>query len=1847
MISDKIASNIEIWKKKLLDMSMRNRMLNYKDSKNTLIISTPSATSLYDRLVNNDETLSFSTLAYEEQMSFDYDSNPFKENDEQSEDTDPGIIEFPGDITATINVKDTIRALKYLRNKAKTVNEEQGVNILFLSFGFLDWKETVYSKDSLQSPLVLVPVMLSIDGLLDPYKLSILDDEIVSNPTLAYKLETEFGVSLPSFDSSTDSLDDYFDKVRSSVKSFGWSVSEKVTLSCLSFNRINMYKDLQRRSEIIAVNPIVKAISGEEYASDVDFTVIKDYDHDSKSTPETVFQVVDADSSQQDAILLSKQGASFVLQGPPGTGKSQTITNIIAEALASGKKVLFVSEKMAALEVVYKRLAMAGLSDFCLVLHSNKANKKELLDSLHKVSTLNNIRITESAHFALSELKEKREKLNKYVKELHTKIEPFGKSIFEVNGLLAELDSVPDILFDLEREIIKGTSSEQYYSICLKVEELAKAKGKLSEDYERNTWKNCVLTSINHEMRHDISAKLQRVIDDVSAFELELTELFLSLDLKQSYSYATLSEIAKLMEKCIEEEAFPAEWLSCPPDAIEEYKRNAVTYKTRYKKEKDDRDSVCLMFSEDVFNLDAGQIISAINNEVQEISGALNAEHATKGFVIDNYKNIYENVLKAKERLSELNDIVSVVVDELQCEYPRSFEDYQMMISLMNYASIDYRAAKEWFETDENGFNRIIGALNEAENDISMLIRARDTVLTEYDKEVLDVDCQAMISRFRTEYTSAFRLFNKQYKEDCNALRACRKTPIKKISNEEALSVLNNIRAYKDLQEALQKSEEKYRSVLGSHYEGEATDFKALRELTEAFKWFARHYNFSFPEKLKESVISGSLTGKYLRKAARVAEILKDNHLEYFYKVINQDILAHKGDLTELISCADKLRICSENLVELIDKVRSHCITNDDLRSQLTLFNTLEEYQSMRKEDEQREAELKAKYLYLYEDLNTDWVKIKERIEWAQKLIGFKDEFGLSAGVLNSVATKDKTDQLQKISALIRAMISKTEEDINWFDSLFSDREVISCYNPKSIVSKAQRCIEHLEELETWIDFNKSMDECKKYKLEGFVNSVNESSISTNMILPSFKKRFFRLWLDAAMVDNPEIAGFRKGKQNDLIDAFRRLDNEQMVIAKQRIRAKLIDSIPDIDSFSSAQDEVAILRREMGKQRKIMPVRKLFESIPNLLPQLKPCLMMSPLSVSAFLQSENYHFDMVIFDEASQVKTENAIGAISRGAQVIIAGDIHQLPPTSFFASSISNEEEFDEEDDSDAFDSVLDVSRTVLPQTTLRWHYRSRNEALIAFSNAKIYNSDLVTFPSPTDALESEGVQFIYVEDGIYGRSGKRNNPVEAKRVVDEIFDQIQKYPDRSLGVITFSEAQQQCVEDELFARRLMNPQYEEFFFEDKEEPFFIKNLENVQGDERDTIIFSVGYGKSAPSGELHMNFGPLSKEGGYRRLNVAITRAKYSIKLIGSFLPTDMRLSDVTPRGVKLLHDYIEFAQNGVSTLESEITYNDSYNTESPFEEAVLRVLSDHGYNVRTQVGCSGYRIDMAIEHPTLRGRFVLGIECDGATYHSSRTARERDRLRQQVLESMGWKMYRIWSTDWIKDPRTEAENLLKVVDDAIKNYEEPKAKKIEHNKANEESQYVVEEEKKKNVAVNQYGFSLYREPRLPQVFYTRDDTLAEDLDEVIKTHYPMHYYLVCKLLAPLQGNEKVTNKIRDYASNIIKNYCDKYGWKMRGMYLWPKSAQKIIPRVPAPNADPRSIEYVAKEELAEAMCVIIDRSFGIDVEGLYKVIAREYGWQKVTEKVRGYLDDAFELVMLSGVVQEREGKLSIKEK
>lgn len=553
-----------------------------------------------------------------------------------------------------------------------------------------------------------------------------------------------------------------------------------------------------------------------------------------------------------------------------------------------------------------------------------------------------------------------------------------------------------------------------------------------------------------------------------------------------------------------------------------------------------------------------------------------------------------------------------------------------------------------------------------------------------------------------------------------------------------------------------------------------------------------------------------------------------------------------------------------------------------------------------------------------------------------------------------------------------------------------------------------------------WLKWRATRAEAIGAGLEPLVRALEENTVLSDTAL-AFEQAYMAWWLRLAMDAEPALRGFAHWQHDALIKRFRDLDDALAKLASTEVMRRLGHDLPLRDAVPR-NSELGGLRHQLGLQRPTKAIRNLIADMPTSFVKLAPCVLMSPLSVAQYLPAGQAQFDLVIFDEASQISTWDAIGAIARGRQAIIVGDPKQLPPTNFFGRS---DDGADDTADLAEFEkdmpSILDeVAAAGVPTHRLNWHYRSRDEALIAFSNHHYYDGGLVTFPSP-DA-SGEAVRLHRVA-GTYQRGKGSTNPDEARAITAFIRKRLTDWLKRpeearpTLGVITFNAQQQALILDLLDAERKARPDFEWFFSDDREEPLIVKNLENIQGDERDVMLFSITFGPDQ-AGKITMNFGAMNKDGGEKRLNVAVTRARAELHVFASIGAEQIDVTRTRARGVGDLKAFLDFAGRGAVALAGQDSGSVG-EADSPFEEAVRDALAAKGWEVHTQIGVSGFRIDLGIRHPDHAGAWLAGVECDGARYHSSATARDRDRIRQAVLEGLGWSILRIWSTDWFRAP------------------------------------------------------------------------------------------------------------------------------------------------------------------------------------------------------------------------------------
>jgi len=662
---------------------------------------------------------------------------------------------------------------------------------------------------------------------------------------------------------------------------------------------------------------------------------------------------------------------------------------------------------------------------------------------------------------------------------------------------------------------------------------------------------------------------------------------------------------------------------------------------------------------------------------------------------------------------------------------------------------------------------------------------------------------------------------------------------------------------------------------------------------------------------------------------------------------------------------------------------------------------------------------------------NSDWPLLERIVGWVE---GLRND-GLGSECLRSFASLARPEAAQPLAA---ALTQDLERFIPALHGLVADLnlDLAEAFLNTNVETVTFDQLEiHLaawlrdpRSVFTWIQYYAAMQRAANLRLASLAQALHSGAVPPTQARIAFQHAFYARLLRELTQVFPSLARFDGASHSRLVDEFRRVDRERLALARFQTVAAHHTALPPLHAGVGA---VGIVTSELERKRGHRPVRQLLRDAASVVQAIKPVFMMSPLSVAQFLPPGAIEFDLLVIDEASQVQPVDALGAIARSRQIVVVGDSRQLPPTRFFARVTG--EDSDAVTESGAagmqdIESILGLcSARGLPATMLQWHYRSRHHSLIAVSNREFYADKLFVVPSPRPTAEDLGLQLQIVSDGVFDSGGTGTNRVEAKAVCRAVMDHARRHPGLSLGVAAFSVRQQQAILDELELLRRETPATEPFFNDHPNEPFFVKNLENVQGDERDVVFISIGYGRD-PDGFLRMNFGPLGAEGGERRLNVLISRARRRCVVFSSIRAADIDLERVTGRGVQALKAFLAFAETG--QLEPGGTDPHSRAPSQSFEQAVQATLTAHGHQVAARVGIAGFFIDLAVADPERPGRYLLGIECDGHSYRQSRSARDRDRLRPAVLQNHGWRLHQLWILDWFQRPDEQ----LRRISDAI---------------------------------------------------------------------------------------------------------------------------------------------------------------------------------------------------------------------
>ena len=762
-----------------------------------------------------------------------------------------------------------------------------------------------------------------------------------------------------------------------------------------------------------------------------------------------------------------------------------------------------------------------------------------------------------------------------------------------------------------------------------------------------------------------------------------------------------------------------------------------------------------------------------------------------------------------------------------------------------------------------------------------------------------------------------------------------------------------------------------------------------------------------------------------------------------------------------------------------------------------------------------------------------------------------------------------------------------------------------------------------------------------------FISKATSTALEPELLLVCFEKQMMSDLAELALAGRDALRLFQGAAHEGLTLEFARLDRETMRQNSGRIYRQAAARRPDL-SFEAAKDsQLGIVQGEIRRKRGGRTIRRLLRDAPEAVQRIKPCFMMSPLSVAQYLDPQCVQFDLVIFDEASQVEPADALGAVARGRQLVLVGDSKQLPPTRLFAS-LESDSQKDAPEEGEAgltdMESILDRGEAMMPKLALRWHYRSRHESLISFSNSEFYNNGLVVFPSCHHDNTEYGLSMRYEPTDMYDRGKSSTNRAQAARVAEAVFEHAREHPDISLGVAAFSVAQQQAIQDEIEARRKADPSQEAFFAANRTDPFFVKNLETIQGDERDVIFLSVGHGP-AVAGQRVGSVSNLNREGGWRRLNVLITRARLRYVVFTSILARDMDIKNEKSRGSLAFQRYLEFVETGTLPV---IANNDG-EAESPFEEAVYDALTQRGVQLRRQVGSAGYAIDMAVVDPEHPGHYLLGIECDGASYHSAATARDRDRLRQEVLEQLGWRFHRIWSTDWFRQPDEQIKAVMNSIAQAKAGTLKPKfAAQGAASPAivSQAAPPPLFSDDSAGATALLPGMVVYNKfikqtPFSADAFYTQQmNVLVRLLVKVVQAEGPIHEDELARRACECYGIMRVGPRVRQRVMDALAKARESEQVKCRGAFIWP-------PEMTTPplrwRGEPlnRDFEMIASEEIVLALGILVRQQFAVPREALITQTLRAMGFAasiKNKARVEAQIDAMLQSGLLTKDAEDR---------
>lgn len=1509
-------SRVQMWERKLLDFSLRNSLLNFKITKNALPLLTYDLALLEDSL---SDGISFAIRELPSEWTRSLrDARLYEIENENDLATNIAREEFKSKrICAVMHAEELEKSLKNIYRTTKTSLEENGSNTLFLALGFLKWYESDISEKPRYAPLIMIPVELVKSSHNKGYVLRSRQEETQINVTLIEYLRQIFELKVPSLDPlpedehGTD-IPLVFNTIRNCIlDKKRWNVVDTACLGQFSFGQFVMWNDLRNRADELKQNKVVSGLIDKKIIVEHEENPLKVTDLDERIAPDDLAIPLSADSSQMLAIAEAAKGKSFVLHGPPGTGKSQTITNLIANALYHGKSVLFVAEKMAALNVVQHRLENIGLAPFCLELHSNKASKSSVLSQLEKSLEVGRIKHPEKYKASADRLKAMRAGMNGVIDGLHK----------------------------------KHDSNISVYDAIEQYESYADFKNKVIIPQE-------LVSSITED----------------------------KIDLLSSYITGYANSV----------------------DAV-------------------------------------GDIV---NNPLKDIS-------------------LTEYSIPLREQI------------------------YSQSLSLLNL----YSNAKASIDKISDGLNL---NYNYSEKNIADLLNLCKTLLI----------------------NSAF---------------------------SPTLTLDSN---YNSL---VQK--------LNAHYNNTCAENNESQELEKVFT--SGIYQFNPVQALNDW--NAAQSSWILSRISKQKKLLKD--------------------------------------------ISQYCI----IPNAVTKENITEWYQR----------------LISFNKLHSDNVKSANELCFILNELGadFKNAIDKTNAVYNALMPYNDYEKRAILSSVSRVNLSQLSFDAGCVENylmkwkVFADTVKVNLHDAQNadLFKESNNILENLskniDKLYVVTEYNANREKLRNENLECICNAVESGVLDKSDAVSAFKCNIYYALALKYISSDESLSTFRSNSFEQTIKEYHSLIDEYSQLTVQELVATLSAQVPVSGSAGASSSELGLLKRAIKSNGRAISIRKLFNEIPELLRRLCPCMLMSPISVAQYIDQSFPKFDLVVFDEASQLPTSEAVGTIARGENVVVVGDPNQLPPTSFFKSNRIDEENIENEDLESLLDDCLSIS---MPQMYLKWHYRSRHESLIAYSNIKYYDNKLYTFPSPNDRVSA--VKLIHI-DGYYDKGGTKQNKAEAEAVVNEIIRRLsdEELRTKSIGVVTFNVIQQNLIEDMLADEFSKHPELEKFDSESAE-PVFVKNLENVQGDERDIILFSVGYGPDK-NGKVSMNFGPLNRDGGWRRLNVAISRARYEMIVYSTLTPEQIDLSRTRALGVEGLKGFLKFAGQNRNIAVSDGTVSSTANNSVITE--IAAAIEKLGYKVNCNIGCSEYKIDIGIVDPENSGNYLLGILADGENCKNSATSKDRFVLQPDVLAGLGWKIMRVWTLDWLDDSARVIDKIKSEIENAVAN------KNTKHEVGEQNKAKTFEFEKLDTSSFENCRMRKYEDVNIPILgnsdsFYaaSAEVDIQKLMFKIISAQAPISKKSLYKSVLSAYGISRSGNRAEAILDRVLVRIMHFETSDNGVLFVWQpeqKPEEYDIYRVSEQPENKRSIDDISSNEILNASKDVLCEQGCMNKTDLIKETSKKFGFNR----------------------------------